>query len=757
MKMPGTKHAPVLIVAGGLLLVCLLRVFALFFPEFNLLNRLEWITYDWRVRQAALSNPVVENRFAFVAISDDSIQAVNNGSLGYQFGLYWPRQIYGSMLRELTAQGCGAVLFDVLFAEVRPDHPSLKLTNGKEISSDEFFARQLRASKVSILAGAPGLLPAEIFLTNAAAVGSMGASVDADGVLRRTYPFVDFQTPNPLLAYAARIEPRRAVFELDTGTNFFLPIDPEGFFSAKELRRVMPDIPLGVVDRQPAKLKHRLWSLGIQLAAQHLQLDLSRADIFPDCIVLRAPSGLTRTIPLDSEGTFYINWTLVADNTNHIRVQAIEQLLDNDLKRAAGQADLWPMYLKKKLVLVGSTATGNGLTDRGATSLDKDTFLVSKHWNVARAVLDDEFVRPLSWRMEVFLVVALGILTALLTWRLGALASLASLAGLLLLYVLLARWFFLANRLWLPLVLPVLGGMVFTYLNLISYRVIFEQKERRRVKGIFAKIVSPDVVNELLNAERLSLGGARRNLSVYFADVRGFTEMTDTSQAKAEDYVQSHRLDPIQAELFYDQQAREMLSTVNLYLGTVAKTIKDHKGTLDKYIGDCVMAFWGAPTPNERHAVDCVQAAIDAQRAIYALNLKRAEENKLREQANQQRVADGLPPLPQLSLLSLGSGVNSGVVVVGLMGSDDHILNYTVFGREVNLASRLEGVSGRGRIIIGEATFRELQQHAPELAETCVAQPAVMVKGIRSAVKIYEVPWRVGVVVSPSNPPPAST
>jgi class 3 adenylate cyclase len=96
-----------------------------------------------------------------------------------------------------------------------------------------------------------------------------------------------------------------------------------------------------------------------------------------------------------------------------------------------------------------------------------------------------------------------------------------------------------------------------------------------------------------------------------------------------------------------------------------------------------------------------------------------------------------------LSVLSLGSGINSGVVTVGLMGSQDHILNYTVFGREVNLASRLEGVSGRGRIIISESTYRELQKEDAALAAACLEQPPVTVKGFRQPVNIYEVPWRL--------------
>jgi adenylate cyclase len=154
------------------------------------------------------------------------------------------------------------------------------------------------------------------------------------------------------------------------------------------------------------------------------------------------------------------------------------------------------------------------------------------------------------------------------------------------------------------------------------------------------------------------------------------------------------------------------------------------------------MAFWGAPTPNDRHAVTCVRAAIDAQRAIHGLNATRAAENQRIEAANRQREEEGRSRVPLLPLLSLGTGINTGLAAVGLMGSDAHILNYTVFGRDVNLASRLEAVSGRGRIIISEATFLHLQRDEPALAATCLPLPAVEVKGIRNAVRIYEVPWQ---------------
>src|ERR1039457_5280805 len=160
------------------------------------------------------------------------------------------------------------------------------------------------------------------------------------------------------------------------------------------------------------------------------------------------------------------------------------------------------------------------------------------------------------------------------------------------------------------------------------------------------------------------------------------------------------------------------------------------------------MAFWGAPTPNPKHALACVRAAVEAQQAVYQLNRQRLAENGKRELENLARVSAGLPPKPLLPILLLGSGINTGMATVGLMGSAAEMQNYTVFGREVNLASRLESASGRGRIFIGQTTYEHLRRDEPALAGTCVELPPRDLKGFRSAIKAYEVPSR-----PPGSPP----
>ena len=211
------------------------------------------------------------------------------------------------------------------------------------------------------------------------------------------------------------------------------------------------------------------------------------------------------------------------------------------------------------------------------------------------------------------------------------------------------------------------------------------------------------------------------------------------------EFVKQHGLTGAQAEACFEQQARETLNTVNLYLGLVANIIRKQDGTLDKFIGDCVMAFWGAPTPNPQHALAGVHAAIEAQRAICTLNRQRTEENSRREAENEVHRANGLALLPPLPTLLLGSGINTGLATAGLMGSGSaqgESLTYTVFGREVNLASRLRA-SGRGRIFISETTFEHLRRDGPSLAAACLEAPErIKLKGFSAAVRVFEVPWQ---------------
>jgi class 3 adenylate cyclase len=741
------QRTPALLAVAILLCVCVVRLLQ---PDF--LERYEAVTYDLRARTALHFPAPVATNLAFVAIQDSSITAVQSGRLGYRYGLKWPRQVYGRLVEELSAQGARAVAFDVQFGELRPDHPSVQMADHRLIDSDVFFALQCRLATNVILAATPDLMPPDLFATNALALGDITTEKDSDGVLRRARAFRIYRHWHPLFreleadpAYGvdlrkARIEANQIILPQVNGGIIKVPIDAGTNFELADF--VGDKLPPGTPAKARAFTDERVWHMGIVLAAQELGIDLAHADVdlADGRITLQGSNGLVRVIPVDADGYFYVDWRL-RPNDPRLTCAPIENLLWQDMERLQGETNDLSNAFRHKLVVVGSSAQGNDLTDRGATPLERDTLLVSKHWNVANSIITGRFVRRVSLDMELALIVCLGVLTAFLTWQLRVDVASSAVFLLVLAYVASGFWVFVEFLIWLPLVFPVAGILV-VHLSLVTYRVAFEESEQRRVKSVFSKIVSPNVVNELLSAKKLSLGGARCEVTVFFADIRGFTAMTDETQERVAEFMRQHRWDTATEEAYFDESAREILNTVNLYLSVVADAVKQNSGTLDKYIGDCVMAFWGAPTPNEKHALACVRAAIDTQRTVHELNQKRLAQTPVREAENRMRVSAGLPPLPELTALQLGTGINTGLVTVGLMGSDAHILNYTIFGREVNVASRLESISGSGRIIISDTTYHHLLRDDPALAATCIEMFPVTVKGIRAAVRVYEVPWQ---------------
>lgn len=725
----------------------------------RMMEELEWKTYDWRARSALKHQPPCATNLGFVFISNDDIKNIADGSggkLDYQYGLYWPRAVYGRLVTELKAQGAKLTAFDVLFGELRFDHPQVIVSsNQAPLSSDEFFATSLQQAGNVVIATSDGLAPNPLFLGSARTLGDISSESDSDGVLRHARAFQVVRFWHTVIErYAARygFDPK-VVLTGPTevavpGTTqklvIQIPLDKDQMYDVNAFKAQFPGETRAPFSMQgKAYRDRRVWHMGIVMAAAELGLDLEKAEFDSKAgrIHLPGTNGVHRVIPVDAVGRFQVDWSLEFKDRRLARSQIGDLLLQEKVRRDGKGEGIEPAF-RDKVVIVGSIATGNDLTDQGATPIDKAAFLVGKHWNVANSVIMNRFITRSPLWLELLAVVVMGVLAAGLTWKLHAPWPTFVVFAIIACYGFIAWHLFTEYRYWIPFILPVVGALVGNHVALLTYNIVFEQGEKRRVRGMFAKLVSPNVVNQLLEQDELRLGGARTRITVFFADVRGFTALTDTNQARADEYVRVHRLTGAEAEAHFDLSAKDTLDTVNLYLSAIADQIKKHDGTLDKYIGDCVMAFWGAPTPNEKHAVACVRAAIDAQIAMHLINLERAADNQRRTAENLQRVAAQQEPLNLLPLLALGTGINTGTAVVGMMGSEAHTINYTIFGREVNLASRLEGVSGHSRIIIGEATFRDLEKFDLELGARCIEQPPVKVKGIASEVRIWEVPWK---------------
>src|SRR5687767_189824 len=180
------RHIPLAIVLGAALLICLLFYLGQHVERFDLFRRVEWISYDWRMREAVRREPApASDKLGFVYINDETIAVLGSGQLGEELhvGLYWPRYVYGRLVRELKKQGARAVGLDIMFDQARPNDPKAKFGE-QMIPSDRFFMRQMREAG-NVILGTADVAPHPDFRDAAAGLGDIATVRDEDGVLRR--------------------------------------------------------------------------------------------------------------------------------------------------------------------------------------------------------------------------------------------------------------------------------------------------------------------------------------------------------------------------------------------------------------------------------------------------------------------------------------------------------------------------------------------------------------------------------------------
>jgi adenylate cyclase len=247
------------------------------------------------------------------------------------------------------------------------------------------------------------------------------------------------------------------------------------------------------------------------------------------------------------------------------------------------------------------------------------------------------------------------------------------------------------------------------YLTLIFASFVREQAQRRQIRSAFAQYMSPVLVEQLAQApEKLVLGGEQREMTIMFSDVRGFTTISET----------------------YKNDPQGLTRLMNRFLTPLTNAILARKGTIDKYMGDAIMAFWNAPLDDKEHQLNACEAALDMLERVDTLNQERE-----REAQEQSR-----PFIP----LNVGVGLNTGTCVVGNMGSDLRF-DYSVLGDSVNLASRLEGQSKEYGfpIIVGSRTAMAVKDHFAILE-----LDFIMVKGKKEPEVIYAIAGREDVAQS---------
>ena len=284
----------------------------------------------------------------------------------------------------------------------------------------------------------------------------------------------------------------------------------------------------------------------------------------------------------------------------------------------------------------------------------------------------------------------MGLVTGLVLPRLRAIFSVLLIGVLFFGYLMASQKLFVQKGIWLNAVYPLLT-MVIVYTAVTLYRYIVEEREKRKIRGAFSFYVTPSVVNEMLkNPDKLKLGGDKKELSVLFSDIRGFTTLAEEMEPEA------------------------LVNLLNEYLTEMTDIVFEFDGLLDKYIGDAVMAVWGAPLEQTDHPERACRTALKMLDRLTKMQ--------------QQWEAEGTPRL------DIGIGVNTGPMVVGNMGSERRF-DYTVMGDSVNLASRLEGINKEygTQVVISEFTYERVKDDF-----FCRELDAVRVKGRAKPAKIYE-------------------
>ena len=641
------KHLARIIIGLIVVVVFLVHTVGLWGLRLPLLDRLEAIIYDTRLR---LTMPeTVDTKIVILDIDEKSLAEREQGGEGRW---PWPRDRLALLMDKLFDKYEIAVVgFDVVFAErdessgirvlerlsqrelreVQPFQSVLKQLK-PQLEYDDIFARKIEGRRVvmgyvlleeqsAAALQKKGALPAPILSSKdfqgrnirttswsgytanldvlqkaAASAGHFNSRTDEDGIIRRV----------PMLAEhdGAYYEPLSlAVVRVLLGSP---PVKP-----------IMPGVPFGSKKNQPD--------------LEWLQVGSYR-------------------IPVDDEACALVPYR---GRKGSFKYYSIVDVMNERVD---------PAELKGKIVLVGTTAPG--LLDLRATPVDPVYPGVEVHANMISGIIDQDIKQRPAYVLgaEFVLLLVSGLAMGLALPLLNPLTS--TLATLLVLVVVLATNIMVFQR--GDLVLPLASGLVmilvlFT-LNMM-YGFFIEARGMRQITGLFGQYVPPELVDEMArNPEKFNMAPRAQELSVLFSDVRGFTTISEA-------------LSP-----------EDLSHYINEYLTNMSLVIREqHRGTLDKYIGDAIMAFWGAPVADAQHARNAVLAALGMQSEAKSLN--------------ERFKARGWPTF------KIGIGVNSGVMRVGDMGSKIRKA-YTVMGDAVNIASRLEGITKQygADIIVGEGT-----------------------------------------------------
>ena len=602
-------------------------------PE--LIARFEGDLYDVRLKSHLKDD--IDPSVVIVDVDEASLAALGRWP--------WSRDVLAQMVHRLVNEyGAAVVGFDMLFSEA-DDRIAMA-------SLQDWLAQVPNANGQDLVAFAQAQHPDQRFaqaidpyavvlgyvfesFKKAEPVGDLGRSVVASPELLAASPIPKAQSYIGNLAELQGATPWAGFFDNPL-------VDADGVFRRVPLLQAYqgnyyPSLSLAVL---------------MALFGEQQVTPIIETDITGQLSALTALELAGMRIPVSEQGALLVPYR--GPQGSYPYVSAVDVI--------EGRAD--PALLEGAVVLVGTSAAG--LLDLRVTPMSNTYAGVEVHANVVAGILDERVLSQPDYTraLELLQMLVCGLLMSLLLPRLGAIWG----SVLTLLLVALVVGFNLYAWQALLWVIPlgytlVLVVILFLFEQITGF--FFETRNRSQLAAVFGQYIPPEIVDELnTQGAKAQLEGESRDLTVFFSDVRGFTGLSET-------------LTP-----------QQLTKLMNTYLTTMTEIIHDHKGTIDKYIGDAVMAFWGAPLEDENHPRHALQAAMAMQAAL--------------KNVNAELTAMGLPPV------AVGMGLNCGEMNVGNMGSSFRMA-YTVLGDAVNLGSRLEGLTkfyGVGIIVSGELAER---------------------------------------------------
>jgi len=639
--------------------------------------------YDWSKSLRYLAFDAYNRILPREATHDVVVVDINEESLAHEELGQWPwsRNVLGTLVSNLTAMGAKAVVFDMVFPErdrTSPQailerlpkeqmHPELNALLEEMPDNDQIFAEAIKASGHVVTA----------FIWSSDEKAQRRRPVLSQPILLTKSLQSLSQTVPTIVGVATNIS------ELATAAA------GNGHFGVKpEVDGIIRNVPLlfGFLDEESSStiLYPSLAAEGLRVAQGSKTVirvkSLKPDEIGPFDSPLMMNIG-NYSIPMDWDGNFYVYFS--------------KKRLDKYIpawKVIDGSVN--PSLIKDKIVFVGTSS--EGLKDIRSTPLDLFVPGVEVHVNVIEQVLSGKFLlRPkLLEGVELTVVWIAGILIILFAPFIGAI-FMAVFTLVLVCSIAFASWYgFETYGLLIDPVYPGLClGVLFVMSSLLTY--IRTEAERQHVREAFGFYISPDFMEELArNPDKLKLGGEVKELTVMFTDIRGFTSISESMTPEA------------------------LIQLMNDFLTPMSDLVMSNRGTIDKYMGDAMMAFWNAPLDDEKHAIHACVAALKMNKELIPIN----------EELKRQAAESGKKPV----FLEAGIGINTGMASVGNMGSKNRFA-YSALGDTVNLASRLEGQTKQYgvRILIGEKTRAKAMEFA------ALELDLIQVKGKKEPERIF--------------------